>query len=206
MTVYETTGFPNPARVRAALAAKGAVEQVTFIEVDVMAKEHRTPEFYLINPLGTVPVLRTPEGIYLTDSTVIIEYLDNILPGPNLSGTTPLERGIIHMMQRRAEVMVMDAVAAYFHHATTGLGPELETAPCQPWGELQKLKAQAGLVYFNQHLQDQAFVAADRLTMADITLFYGLAFADFSGLEIPAHLRHLAAWRERMAQRPEFNG
>jgi hypothetical protein len=37
------------------------------------------------------------------------------------------------MMQRRAEAMVIDAVSTYFHHATAGLGPELETYQDKDW-------------------------------------------------------------------------
>ena len=31
------------------------------------------------------------------------------------------------MMQRKVEAGLMDAVGTYFHHATDGLGPEIET-------------------------------------------------------------------------------
>ena len=202
--LYETTGFPNPARIRAALAEKNALDQVTFIEVDVMKKEHRTEAFYQINPLGTVPVLQTESGEHLAESTAITEYIDAHFAGPSLTGETPLARGQIHMMQRRAETMVMDAVGAYFHHATAGLGPELETYQCQEWGQHQHKKALAGFAYFNQHLANHAFVAAEVFSMADITLFYGLAFAAFAQISIPEEYTHLLAWQQRMATRPCF--
>ena len=35
MKVYEFEGFPNPARVRIALAEKGLTEQVEFVSIDV---------------------------------------------------------------------------------------------------------------------------------------------------------------------------
>lgn len=205
ITLYETTGFPNPARIRAALAEKNALNQVTFIEVDVMNLEHRSEEFYAKNPTGTVPVLRTLEGEYLSESTAITEYIDALFDGPSLTGTTPLERGVIHMMQRRAESMVMDAVATYFHHATDGLGPALETYQCSEWGNHQKQRALAGFAYFNKLLENNLYVAANTFSMADITLFYGLAFAEFAGLQIPSELTNLIAWRETMSQRDCFS-
>ena len=169
-----------------------------YIEVDVMAKAHRTPEFYQINPLGTVPVLQTAEGEYLSESTAITEYLDAAFPQKNLTGETALERGQIHMMQRRAEAMVMDAVGAYFHHGTAGLGPELETNQCKDWGLMQKETAAKGLAYFNDVLSEHQYVAADRYSMADITLYCALGFADFAAVEIPMSLNALHAWRERI--------
>lgn len=205
IALYETTGFPNPARIRAALAEKGALNQAEFVEVDVMNLEHRTDAFFAINPLGTVPVLQTLEGEYLSESTAITEYIDALFDGPSLTGTKPIERGMIHMMQRRAESMVMDAVGTYFHHATAGLGPDLETYQCSEWGNHQKQRALAGFAYFNQHLEHRLYLAADTFSMADITLFYGLAFADFAGIEIPSELTHLIGWRQTMSERPCFS-
>ena len=36
MKIYDTEGFPNPLRVRIALAEKGATNKVEFVPVDVM--------------------------------------------------------------------------------------------------------------------------------------------------------------------------
>ncbi len=36
MKIYDIEGFPNPARVRIALAEKGVTDQAEFIAVDVM--------------------------------------------------------------------------------------------------------------------------------------------------------------------------
>jgi glutathione S-transferase len=38
--------------------------------------------------------------------------------------------------------------------------------------------------------------------MADITVYAGLAFADFVELDIPAGCEALRAWRDRVAARP----
>ncbi|RXJ74134.1 glutathione S-transferase [Veronia nyctiphanis] len=206
ITVFETTGFPNPARIRAALAEKNALDQVDFVEIDVMNKEHRTESFYAMNPLGTVPVLRTAEGDFISESTAITEYIDAHFDGVSLTGQTASARGKIHMMQRRAESMVMDAVGTYFHHATDGLGPDLETNQCSQWGNIQLANAKNGLLYFDRLLANSEYVAGDSFSMADITLFYGLAFADFAKVEISAELTNLIDWREKVGQRPSLKG
>ena len=36
MKIFDIEGFPNPARVRTALAEKGATDKVEFVSVDVM--------------------------------------------------------------------------------------------------------------------------------------------------------------------------
>ena len=89
------------------------------------------------------------------------------------------------MMQKRAESMVLDAVATYFHHATDGLGPALETYQNVAWGEKQGEKARQGFVYFNNVLANSAYVAGENFSVADITLYAGLVFAGFAKIAIP---------------------
>lgn len=60
-------------RVRIALNAAG-VEHVS-VPVDLLSQQHRLPEHLARNPQGSVPVLDI-DGIRLTQSLAIIEYLD----------------------------------------------------------------------------------------------------------------------------------
>ncbi|MGF1600637.1 MAG: glutathione S-transferase family protein [Thermosynechococcaceae cyanobacterium] len=202
MKVYEFNGFPNPARVRIALAEKGLTDQVEFISVDVPGGEHRQPAFLAKNPSGAVPVLELEDGTTISECTAITEYLDHISGETTLTGRTPKERAVIHMMQRRAEAGLLDAVGIYFHHATPGLGPNLETYQCSEWGEHQRKKAVSGMHYLNGVLTNQAYLAGEQFSMADITAFAGLAFADFAKVDIPVECGHLKAWQDRIGQRP----
>lgn len=206
MKVYEFKGFPNPARVRIALAEKGLTEQVEFISVDVPNGEHRKSEFLAKNPSGAVPVLELEDGTTIAECTAITEYLDHISGERTLTGRTPKERAVIHMMQRRAEAGLLDAVATYFHHATPGLGAELETYQCAEWGEHQHKKAVAGMHYLNNVLANHDYLAGEKFSVADITAFAGLAFAGFAKVDIPAECIHLKAWHERVSQRPSVLG
>ena len=201
MKIYEATGFINPARVRIALGEKNAVSQAEFIEVDVMGGEHRLPEFVAKNPSASVPVLELEDGTTIAECTAITEYIDHTFSGISLTGQTAKERAVIHMMQRRAEQNLLDAVGLYFHNATPGLGKELEIYQNKEWGEKQKNKAIARMYYFNGILAQQKFVAGNDFTMADITVYMGLAFADFAKIQIPVECRNLAAWRDLVAQR-----
>jgi len=205
MKIHDIANFPNPLRVRIALAEKNATENVSFVPVDVMAGEHRTPEFVAKNPASGVPVLELDDGTFISECTAIIEYIDHSFEGPSLTGRGAKARALISMMQRRAEFMVLDAVAAYFHHATDGLGPEIESYQNQAWGERQKEVALKGMVYFNKILADTDYVVGDEFTVADITLFAGLGFADFAAIDIPSECTHLIAWKARVASRPSVS-
>ena len=202
MKIYEYPGFPNPARVRIALGEKSAIDKVEFVTVDVINGEHRKPEFLAKNPNAAVPVLELDDGTTISECTAITEYIDHIFDGPSLTGRNAAERANIHMMQRRTEANLLDAVAAYFHHATPGLGPDIETYQNQGWGLKQREKAIDGMHYFDKVLADKPYIAGESFSMADITAFTGLAFADFAQIDIPTECQNLLAWRQRVAERP----
>ena len=204
MKIYDYKGFPNPARVRIALAEKGMTDRVEFVSVDVPNGEHRRPAFLAKNPSGAVPALELDDGTVISECTAITEYLDNIDGSPTLTGRTARDRAMIHMMQRRAEAGLLDAAAAYFHHATPGLGPDIETYQNKGWGENQGERAVAGMRYLDGVLAKQPFLAGGAFSMADITAYAGLSYADFAKIAVPAELTHLTAWRARMAARPSF--
>jgi glutathione S-transferase len=204
MKVYEYKGFPNPARVRIALAEKGMLGQAEFIQVDVPGGEHREPAFLAKNPTAAVPVLELDDGLCIAECTAITEYLDNLDGKPALTGRTPRERAVVHMMQRRAESGLLDAIITYLHHATPGLGPKIETYQNKEWGEHQRKRAIEGARYLDGVLAKQPYLAGDFFSMADITAFAGLSVFDFIGVEVPADLVHLKAWRARIAERPSI--
>lgn len=201
MKVYEFEGFPNPARIRIALAEKNLTDQVEFVQIDVPGGEHQTAAFLEKNPSGAVPVLELDDGTTISECTAITEYLDHVAGEPTLTGRTPQERAVISMMQRRAEAGVLDAVSTYFHHATPGLGPDIEGYQCAEWGDHQRDRALAGMAYLDGVLAAQPYLAGEAFTVADITAFIGLGFADFAKIEIPEAHAHLAAWRDRVSAR-----
>ncbi|MDA9948441.1 glutathione S-transferase [Paracoccaceae bacterium] len=204
MKIFDIEGFPNPARVRIALAEKGATDKVEFVSVDVMNGEHRTDAFKAINPDASVPCAQLDDGTYSSQVTAITEYIDGTFEGPSLFGKTPKDRAVIHMMNRRAENGLVDAVGAYFHFATDGLGPELETIKNSDWGLRQREVATQTMAYLDRVLSTSDFLAGNQFSMADITAFAGLAFADFAKVDIPENLHNLIKWRAQMAQRPSI--
>ena len=120
---------------------------------------------------------------------------------PTLTGTNARERAVIHMMQRRTEATLLDAVASYFHHATPGLVLISRTYQNKAWGEKNRdgLSTPCDL---DRVLDKQSFLAGNHFSMADITAFAGLIFADVAKIAIPAELTNLLSWRANVATRP----
>lgn len=88
-------------RVRIALELKGL--EFAYEPVNLLKGEQRSPAFLDRNPQGLVPALETEEGHVLTQSTAIIEYLEERYP------ETPL---LPADAERRAKARAIAAVIA----------------------------------------------------------------------------------------------
>ncbi|MGF6532791.1 MULTISPECIES: glutathione S-transferase [Paraburkholderia] len=206
MTVYDFPQGPYPTRVRIALAEKNLQSRVRFVLVDLYAGEHKNPEFMASkNYSGTLPVLELDDGTCIAECTAITEYLDGLDGVPTLTGRAPREKGLIHMMSKRAELELLDAISVYFHHGTPGLGPHVELYQNAEWGFRQRDKALRGMHYFDAVLRNQPYVAGKEFSMADITVIGGLVFASIVKLPVPAECTALLAWYERMQERPSVS-
>ena len=86
MRLFDFNRAPNPRRVRMFIAEKGL--EIEKVPVNLFRMEQLSPEFLQINPAGTVPVLETDSGTYLTESVAICSYLESVQPeavgGPGL--------------------------------------------------------------------------------------------------------------------------
>ncbi|WP_158808514.1 glutathione S-transferase [Beijerinckia sp. L45] len=202
MTIYDWPTGPYPARVRIALAEKGLQSRTRFERVHLWKGEHKTPAFRAKNYSGTLPVLELDDGTLIAECTAITEYLDTLDGAPTLTGTTPREKGLIHMMTKRAELELLDPVSVYFHHATPGLGPDVEIYQNADWGLHQRDKALRGMHYFDGILRTQPFVVGETFSMADITVIGGLIFAGLVDLPLPDACDALQAWYATMQERP----
>jgi len=85
-------------RVRFVLNAK----RLPFAEIklDLLAGDQFKPDYLLLNPNGVVPTL-SHDGAIVTDSSVIIEYLDEIAPSPvNFTPRDPVLRARMRALMR----------------------------------------------------------------------------------------------------------
>lgn len=202
LKIYDWYNGPYPARVRIALAEKSLLSRTEFVSVNLWRGEHKKPEFLRLNYSGTLPVLELQDGTLIAECTAITQYLDALDGSPTLTGRTPVEKGLIQMMTKRAEIEFLDAVSVYFHHATPGLGPEVELYQNAEWGNRMRDKAVRGMRYFDEVLRRQPFVAGDSFSMADIAVLGGMIFSALVELPVPEECSALREWHARMQERP----
>lgn len=59
--------------------------------LDLLNFDQHKPEYLAVNPQGTIPAMRHGDRV-LTESTAIMEYVDEAFPGPRLMPDHPQDR------------------------------------------------------------------------------------------------------------------
>jgi glutathione S-transferase len=189
---------PNPQKVRIYAAEKGI--SLELVDVDVMGGGLRTPEMLAKNPLAVVPFLELDDGTVIRESLAIIEYLEELNPEPPMLGTTPLERARVREMDRLAELGLMGELGNYVHHVSpffADKGPQAPEAAKMAHNCYRKK-----LAIMDQEIGAKPFVAGDRPSVADCTLFSTLAFGDYIRLKDADEFPNIRRWRTAFAERP----
>jgi glutathione S-transferase len=198
MKLYDSTIAPNPRRVRIFAAEKGI--DLPLEQVDLQGGANRKEPFLSKNPMGGLPVLELDDGRCLSESLVICEYLEDLHPDPALIGSTPDERAFARMWERRMEIEVMYPMLSAFRHGSAFFKGRITQVP--EMVEPSRAAAAKRLAWVDGLLSSQEYVAGDRFTIADITLFCTIDFAGMVGEKYDPALKNLAAWHERMRARP----
>ena len=192
------TPAPNPRRVRIFLAEKGIDLPET--QVDLMKREHKTPEHLARNSLGQVPTLELDDGETISETVAICRYFEEIQPEPPLFGRTAIEKARVDMWIRRVEFQLMVPVGNYwrhFHPRTAALLKQYKD-----FGESNVEAYSRGQRWLDGELAKSSFIAGDALSMADICALSTVDFAAWIGLPIQAECRNLRAWHGRVSSRP----
>jgi len=107
-TLYNAPQSTCSQRVRFVLNAKGLPFEE--IKLDLLAGDQLKPEYLALNPNGVVPTL-DHDGAIVIDSSVIIEYLDEVAPDrERFTPSHPVERAHMRALMRFIDEMPAAAV------------------------------------------------------------------------------------------------
>jgi len=193
-------------RVRIALNLKGLkYEPIT----KILGKgEHRTPEYLAVNPQGLLPALEI-DGVVLSQSLAIIEYLDERYPNPRLLPEDPLDRARVRSLAL--------AIACDIHpinnlrvlnYLRNELGQSEEAV--NTWYRHWVSEGFRGLeVELRRYSSNRRYCYGDTLSLADVCLVpqmfnarrFDVDLTPFPTVE--AISRHLESIPEFAAARPE---
>ncbi|MEO0816145.1 MAG: glutathione S-transferase [Pseudomonadota bacterium] len=199
MKLYQSPKAPNPDRVVYFLRAKGKLDAVELETVDIMAQQHKAPEYRAISPFAKVPALVLDDGTTLTESRAICTYFEALWPEPNLMGETPLEKAQIEMWDRQVELMFFVQFAGWFRNAHPAMAP-LENPQSAETAQKSERNAKKFVERLDAHLAENEFVAAGRFSIADITTFITCGFCRVMQWAPHKEHEHLGAWYARMKE------
>ena len=208
ITLYDCTTAPSPRRARILLAEKNVPYET--VQVDLKNAEQLGDAYRKINPLCTVPALRTEDGAVLTDNAAITAYLEARYPEPPLLGSTPNEKAEIASWNWSVEFDGLMAVAEALRNSAPAMANRALPGPIH-YQQIPEL-AQRGLsrlqqffVMLNDRLAGREFIATDRFSVADITAVVAVDFARVVKVKPAEQHPHLQRWRAAMARRPSMS-
>jgi glutathione S-transferase len=196
--LYDQPRAPNPRRVNVFLAEKGV--DIRRVDVNLMSGAHKQDDFLGKVGVPQVPALELDDGTVLVESVAICRYLEALHPEPNMMGRDPMEVAVIEMWQRQVEFRLFSPVTICFRHTNPHMAV-LEDQ-CADWGEINRGRLHGRLGELDRRLAGREWIAADRLTIADITALVAVSFLRVIKYPLPEEYTNLKAWLERMQARP----
>lgn len=213
-------------RVRITLEEKGLPWESHHL--NLLKKEHLTPEYFGINPNGLMPTL-VHDGVVIIESNDIIDYLDRKFPEPPLRPTDPVElERMYHWLERAASIHVK-AVKTYIYDKTIRGKMAQSTQQADDYRKLQtneellEFHRKSSANGFTQEELDNArriidecfrdaevalkqhdWLAGDAFSLADISWMpLHFTLKNMAGFDVTP-FPHVEKWTERMSQRKSY--
>ncbi len=207
-TFYDFQRAPSPRRARIVLAEKGIAHEMR--PVDLGTAEQLSDAYRAINPACTVPALVLDDGTVLTDNAGIAAWAEAMQPEPPLLGTTPTEKAAVASWNSKIEGECFMAIAEVLRNTSKGMVDRALPGP-NNYPQIPELaeRGRARLVHFldrfEEHMQGREWAATGSFSLADITAGVALDFAGWVKVDVNEGRPAVAAWREKLAQRPSFS-
>ncbi|MBY6201489.1 glutathione S-transferase family protein [Maritalea mobilis] len=196
--LYHFALSPFCRKVRLVLAEKK-------IDVELVEEKYWEPktEFLRRNPAGKVPILKI-DGMNLSESQAICEYIEETHPEPALMPSAPAERAEV----RRLVAWFDDK---FHHEVTKNLVYERVNKKIMRGGYPDGRAVKAGaanikfhLSYMEWLLDHRRWLAGDRMTLADFTAAAHLSCLDYIS-DVDWNLSPAVKdWYATMKSRPAF--
>jgi len=227
VTLYHWEPNANSGKDMLALMEKGVAFESHYL--DMLNFDQHKPEYLAINPQGTIPAMVHGDHV-LTESTAIMEYIDEVFPGPPLMPADPRDRWRVRwwmkfMDQWLGPPISMLAWSVFVGPAVHSRDPgellaAIERIPLPErraawrkaiYGEFsaEELKESQrrvtlGVRLLDQELTKRPWLASDGYSLADINGFnlaYGLPVS-FPALVSDELTPHIMRWLRTIYARP----
>jgi len=166
--------------------------EYNYIQLDVMNKAHKKVDYLKLNPRGEFPVLVDGDEVIWDSQAILIYLARQYQPGNSQYDWYP--DNAAEMAQISQWLMV--ANNEIFHSLAKArvivkLGFEGDLAACQE-------KGQQLLQWLNEHLEDNDWLANNKLSIADISCYPYVALCEEGGLDLKPY-ENIQQWFKRIA-------
>ncbi|MGE8411142.1 MAG: glutathione S-transferase family protein [Pseudomonas sp.] len=158
------------------------------------------PEALAISPRGKIPVLEVEQG-FISETSVILDYLEQVRPEPALLPKEPFERAQVLSLAREIELYIELPARACF--AEVFFGATLPEAIKEKAG----IELLQGFAALHRHARFDPYVAGSDLSLADLYFQYSVSLAlvvgdKLFGVDFLARMPEARALLQRLEQRP----
>lgn len=166
LKLYQADLSPYATRVRILARAKG-------LKLDCVPPSGgslRSAEYLAINPLGRIPCLEH-EGVYIPESEVICEYLEDHFPTPTLRPVDPQQRARTRLLSRMGDIYLAPQLTQLLLH----VDPKRRDVSVvrQIFSDVE-----AVLGTMTNFIDGPDYAIGDRISLADCTLIPMFFFID----------------------------
>lgn len=196
MILYDYVLSPDCYKVRLLAALTGAT--LTLRPVDFHpGAEHRKPEFLMLNPAGTIPVMED-DGLILTDSSAVLTYVAAKAGPAWLGDDDAVMRARVAQWLAFAQRLSASIGKARTHDM---LQKPADIDACRAAGIQCLREIEAALV--EQDIRGARFLAGNRPTLADIACFPHSMLAPDGGISVDPYPA-IRLWTRRIRALPGF--
>ena len=201
---------PAPASRRVDIFLKEADVSIATEQLNVRDGDQFKEPFNSLNPFHCVPFLELSDGTVISETLAICRYLEESNQGKiNLFGSTPKDRALIEMWNRRLEIdgyiPLMAGIRNKFERfdgkVLAGTRNDLKRSDI-----IVKRGEDSARILFerlDKYLDKYLFVAGKEFSVADITLFSTLELANNIGLNLDEYVNILGL-KTRLSERDAF--
>lgn len=164
----------------------------TQVNVDLAQKVTECREdYWQINPKGQVPALELDDGTLLTEGVAIVQYLADLKPDRLLLAP-------VGSLTRYHTLEWLSFISSELHKTFT---PLFRPDTPDDYKPMLRARLTQQFRFADDALRDKQWLMGLRFSVADAYLYVMVRWARAIGLELDG-LTALAAWSERVAQRP----
>ncbi|XP_063531812.1 glutathione S-transferase 1-like [Cydia strobilella] len=196
LVLYKRDASPPSNAVRMVGAILGL--QFEYVEPDIIKGEHKSPEYRKINPMSTIPVLKDG-NLTVSESHAIILYLLNKYGGEHkekLYPSDPATRAIVD------QCLYFDA-GVLFRQILDVSRPAFAGKSNGP-SKKNIFDIEEGYAITEAYLESRPYMAADHLTVADISLGSTAAALHWIHALEANKFPKTIAWLERLSTESYF--